>query len=65
MTEAARREAGHQPVPPHRVAVRTTARRSNTARSLPVPGDLYHADSYGETLLRSLMRAQLGVTLGG
>ncbi len=47
-----------------RVAVRAAPRRPSSARSLPVPDDLYHADSYGETLLRSLMRAQLGVTLG-
>ena len=31
---------------------------------MPAPDDLYQPDSYGETLLRSLMRAQLGVTLG-
>lgn len=47
-----------------RVAVRAAPRRPSSARSLPVPDDLYDADSYGETLLRSLMRAQLGVTLG-
>ncbi len=29
-----------------------------------MPDDLYDAGNYAETLLRSLMRAQLGVTLG-
>lgn len=53
-----------QAVDGRRVAVRAVPRRSSSARSLPVPDDLYDADSYGETLLRSLMRAQLGVTLG-
>jgi hypothetical protein len=46
------------------VAVRSAPRRPANPRSLPVPADLYHPDSYGEHLLRSLMRAQLGVTLG-
>lgn len=50
--------------PPQRVAVRAAPRRSSSPRSLPVPDDLYAPDGYGETLLRSLMRAQLGVTLG-
>lgn len=31
---------------------------------MPAAADLFHPDDYGETLLRSLIRAQLGVTLG-
>lgn len=50
--------------PVRRVAVRATTGSSLRARSLPIPDDLYHSDGYGESLLRSLMRAQLGVTLG-
>ncbi len=51
------------PEKPPRVAVRATPRRPGGARSVPVPDDLYHPDGYAETLLRSLIRAQLGVTL--
>ncbi len=47
-----------------RVAVRASPPRPGGARSVPAPDDLYQRDGYGETLLRSLMRAQLGVTLG-
>ncbi len=34
------------------------------SRSVPSAADLYVSGAYGETLLRSLMRAQLGVALG-
>lgn len=50
---------------PARVTVQApTGSRSVPPRSVPGPDDLYQRDHYGETLLRSLMRAQLGVTLG-
>ncbi len=62
MTEARRRPTG--PPVPARVAIRAAPRRPSPARSLPAPDDLYDAGNYAETLLRSLMRAQLGVTLG-
>lgn len=50
--------------PPRRVAVRANPRSPAGARAGPAADDLYHSDGYGEALLRSLMRAQLGVTLG-
>lgn len=50
--------------PASRVVIRALPRRATSPRSLPVPDDLYAPDGYGEALLRSLMRAQLGVTLG-
>ena len=49
---------------PRRVAVRATPRSPEGARSVPAADDLYSPDGYGEALLRSLMRAQLGVTVG-
>ncbi len=51
---------------PKRVTVRggRQAERSAASRSVPSAADLYVSGSYGETLLRSLMRAQLGVALG-
>lgn len=50
---------------PARVAVRAAARApSPPPRSVPGPDDLYQRNQYGETLLRSLMRAQIGVTVG-
>ncbi len=52
------------PARPPRVAIRAASRRPDGARSVPAPDDLYQPDGYGETLLRSLMRAQLGATLG-
>ncbi len=51
--------------PPMRVTVRApTGSPSDRPRSVPGPDDLYQRDHYGEALLRSLMRAQLGVTVG-
>lgn len=48
-----------------RVAVRsTTGSLYFRPRSVPDPDDLYERDHYGETLLRSLIRAQIGVTIG-
>ena len=47
-----------------RVAVRATPPAPHGTRSVPAADDLYSPDGYGEALLRSLMRAQLGVTLG-
>jgi hypothetical protein len=50
---------------PARVAVRAPAgSRYSRPRSVPDPDDLYQRDQYGETLLRSLIRAQVGVTIG-
>lgn len=49
---------------PARVAVRAPTGSPYRPRSVPGPDDLYQRDHYGETLLRSLMKAQLGVTLG-
>ena len=50
---------------PARIAVRApSGTSSRSPRSVPGPDDLYQHDQYGETLLRSLMRAQLGVTVG-
>jgi hypothetical protein len=37
--------------------------RQAAGRRYPAVEDLYSASSYGETLLRSLMRAQLGLSL--
>lgn len=48
---------------PERVPVSGARHRTGGAHAVPAPDDLYHSDSYAETLLRSLMRAQLGVTL--
>ncbi|HET6963812.1 MAG TPA: hypothetical protein VFH58_03505 [Acidimicrobiales bacterium] len=54
-----------EPTRPPRVAVRApTGPPAGPPRSVPGPDDLYQRDHYGETLLRSLMRAQLGVTVG-
>ena len=47
-----------------RVAVRATPPAPHGTRSVPAADDLYSPDGYGEALLRSLMRAQMGVTLG-
>lgn len=51
---------------PERVTVRAGAQpdADPSTRSVPSPADLYANGAYGETLLRSLMRAQLGVALG-
>jgi hypothetical protein len=49
---------------PDRVAVQATRRGPVPARAVPAPDDLYYPDRYAQALLRSLMRAQLGVTLG-
>lgn len=57
--------SGAPTVRPRRVRVRAPATSSPyPPRSNPGPEDLYQREPYGETLLRSLMRAQLGVTLG-
>ena len=45
-----------------RQVVRAPVRHSSVRHS-PVPGDLYQQDNYARTLLRSLMRAQLGATV--
>lgn len=52
--------------PTRRVTVRGGVQSAGDAssRSVPSPADLYANGAYGETLLRSLMRAQLGVALG-
>jgi len=52
-------EGHHRP----RVAVRALPRLSSQTRSVPSPDDLYRPGDYSEALLRSLMRAQLAVTL--
>lgn len=50
---------------PERITVRGRGRSSfGRPRSVPEASDLYEPDQYGEALLRSLMRAQLGVTVG-
>lgn len=47
-----------------REVVRSPTRHSAAAVHSPAAGDLYQQDNYARTLLSSLMRAQLGVTLG-
>ncbi len=49
---------------PAREAVRATPRQPGRRGPLPGTSDLYERDQYAATLLASLMRAQLGVTLG-
>lgn len=49
---------------PRREAVRGAPRRPGRRGPLPGTSDLYERDEYAATLLSSLMRAQLGVTLG-
>ncbi|MDA8047613.1 MAG: hypothetical protein M0Z30_20675 [Actinomycetota bacterium] len=49
---------------PVRVAVRAGPTATSRPRAVPDPDDLYEGDQYGHTLLRSLVRAQLGVTIG-
>jgi Flp pilus assembly protein TadB len=49
---------------PRREAVRATPRRPGRRGPLPGTADLYARDEYAATLLASLMRAQLGVTVG-
>ncbi len=46
-----------------RVAVRSGSPLPHRPRAVPDPEDLYQPDPYGQNLLRSLMRAQLGVTI--
>ncbi len=48
---------------PQRVAVTGVPRRPDGARSSPTAEDLYDQSGYSQALLRSLMRAQLGVTV--
>ncbi len=47
-----------------REQIRATPRRPGQRSPWPGASDLYGQDQYAATLLRSLMRAQLGVTLG-
>ncbi len=46
-----------------RQVVRAPVRHSPAVRQSPAAGDLYQQDNYGRTLLRSLIRAQLGATI--
>ncbi len=46
-----------------RQVVRSPARHAPAAVRSPAAGDLYQQDNYARTLLRSLIRAQLGATL--
>jgi putative solute:sodium symporter small subunit len=46
-----------------REVVRAPARKGPAVSRSPVAGDLYQQDNYARTLLRSLMRAQLGATV--
>jgi hypothetical protein len=48
---------------PVRVAVTAVPRRPGGTRSSPAAEDLFRESSYSQALLRSLMRAQLGVTV--
>jgi hypothetical protein len=48
---------------PERVAVTAVPRRPGGTRSSPAAEDLYREGEYSQALLRSLMRAQLGVTV--
>ncbi|MBX6370969.1 MAG: hypothetical protein IRZ02_01760 [Acidothermus sp.] len=48
---------------PPRQIVTGRPRRREAGRAYPAIEDLYTANSYGQTLLRSLMRAQLGLSL--
>jgi Flp pilus assembly protein TadB len=50
--------------PPAREAVRASPRRPGRRGPLPGTADLYERDEYAATLLASLMRAQLGLTVG-
>jgi hypothetical protein len=50
-------------VPAAREAVRGAPRQPGRRSPLPGTSDLYEQDQYAATLLASLMRAQLGVTL--
>jgi hypothetical protein len=49
---------------PVREAVRASPRHVGRRGPLPGTSDLYERDEYAATLLASLMRAQLGLTLG-
>jgi len=46
-----------------REVVRAPRRTARPAATSPVAGDLYKQDSYARSLVASLMRAQMGVTL--
>lgn len=58
--------SGSSPARPERVTVRGGIHpgTSPVTRSIPSAADLYAKGAYGETLVRSLIRAQLGVALG-
>jgi hypothetical protein len=49
---------------PQRVVVRAPRSKPSTLRPIPAVRDLDERSEYGEVLLRSLVRAQLGLTLG-
>ena len=49
--------------PPIREVVRARPRRPSVRVPSPVSDDLFAEDDYGQTLLTSLIRAQLGVTV--
>ena len=49
--------------PPPREVIRAPGRGSRVTTHSPAAGDLYHHDTYARTLLASLIRAQLGVTI--
>lgn len=51
------------PPSPVREVVRARPRRTSTRAPSPVSDDLFAEDDYGQTLLSSLIRAQLGVTV--
>lgn len=46
-----------------RQVVRAPVRQRRTVQQSPAADDLYQQDDYGRTLLRSLIRAQLGATV--
>jgi hypothetical protein len=61
VTEA---DAGQGLPRPTREAVQATPRRPGRRGPLPGTADLYERDEYAASLLASLMRAQLGVSVG-
>ena len=56
-------DAGRSDAVPAREAVRANPRQPGRRGPLPGTDDLYAQDTYARTLLSSLMRAQLGVTI--
>jgi hypothetical protein len=51
------------PKPGRREVVRAPQRAARPVATSPVAGDLYKQDSYSRSLVASLMRAQIGVTI--